>query len=221
MKILQSDFIVGILCALPSGPGGAQQHDAFEVVTLPVIAPLQSLDRATGQNICQAADRVFSIPQLSALRASVPLVVDAFTGDRASSNDCAVEQRSALLGRRHGLESPPLRLPCFAHVVATCQGRAFGPVQREVIGVIATALVMSGPGELAKLQVIMEHVLACDTKIRTGTHIFASQWAEYRDCVLDLLAGPPGSGSEVVRSRRFELGRLLTGDLTKTHCPLF
>lgn len=219
LKILQSDFIVAILCAVR---GADDSHEAFELMVLPVPLHLQSLDRATGPNLVQALDRVFSIPQLSSLRAAVPLVVDAYTGDRASANDCAVGQRSELLTRRDGFPSPTLRLPCFAHVGATAQGRSFGPVQREITGVIALALVMAGPGELVSLQRIMECVLASGTEVRRGTHVFAAEWADYRDSVLDLFVGRVDCISTPVgRERRRELGRLLCSNLASSSIILY
>ena len=221
LEILQSDFIVAILCAVRGGGADDSQHEAFELLVLPVPLHLQSLDRATGPNLVQALDRVFSIPQLSSLRACVPLVVYGYTGDRASANDCAVGQRSELLTRRDGFPSPTLRLPCFAHVGATAQGRSFGPVQREITGVIAIALVMAGPGELVSLQRIMEHVLATGTEARRGTHIFAVEWAHYRDCVLDLFVGCAGSISTLAGKRRRELGKLLTCNLASSSIVLY
>ena len=217
LKILQSDFVIGILCRPSCGePDGS---DSYELLQFPLPLPLQSLDRCTGANLVQALEVAFSVPGLHALRSCVPYVLDAYTGDRAGSNDAAIEQRTESLRKRDEKPASSIRLPCCAHIAATVQGRSFSPVEVQITGVISASLYMAQPGEIAKLEQIMQHVLAFGTEVRRGCHGQAVEWAHHRDVVLDLFLGSSVEAPGVPRNttlRRRALGRLLTGDLAAT-----
>ena len=64
-KILQTDYMVGILVSVPVAAGLPQR---FELLNMPVPLPLQNLDRCTGVNMMQALGYSLVIPDLSELR---------------------------------------------------------------------------------------------------------------------------------------------------------
>ena len=165
---------MGILVAVPGEVG----PDRFELLKMPVPLPLQNLDRCTGVNMMQALQFSLSIPGLSDLRREAKCVVHAYTADRAGANDTCLDARAALLAQRGDGSSPSIRLPCFAHVAATIQGRAFAPVETYITGIIAIALTHASPGQTLAFRNMLIHVLMLGTQVHDFVnHPRAAGWA--------------------------------------------
>ena len=147
-----------------------------------------------------------------------PVVIHAYTADRATANDASLESRAAGLSERDGRSNPSIRLPCFAHVAATIQGRCFAPVGTYITGVIALALVHAAGGEVAAFRKMLIHVLQLGTVVHSFTnHVRAVGWSSYRDSVLGLLL--PDSIQGKARLQNFR--RFLTGDITSDPIEMF
>lgn len=114
----------------------------YSCAIMPLPPPVLALDRGTGANLKQSLDAATAIPLLGSLveESRDAFVADVSACDRASANNVCEDASAIDSGRAR------LRMPCFAHVAATAQGRAFQAVQVELDGIICLGIVMRGNG---------------------------------------------------------------------------
>ena len=139
----------------------SQSLETGEYLAVSVTLPLPLVILESGKGRCLRAalmQHCDDIPQLAMLLDASQIVfhLDASTCDRAASNDSAEDQ---LYFHEHGLSVPRLRLPCFAHMVSTAQGKGFNIVQHIVTGIISTGLYMKLAGQPKRFRLACRDVL--------------------------------------------------------------
>ena len=143
-KVAQSELVL-IFVFQPRGSAPVAWH-------IPVVAPLQVVDRGTAETLRTNIHRLLDIPRLAALQKKF-MRVDSSTADRASANNkCEFE-----LASEAGL--PRFRMPCAAHICSTSQGHTFGTSSRVVSGIIHASLSQQDAEAVDKLRQAISLVL--------------------------------------------------------------
>ena len=188
----------------------SQSLETGEYLAVSVTLPLPLVILESGKGRCLRAalmQHCDDIPQLAMLRDASQIVfhLDASTCDRAASNDSAEDQ---LYFHEHGLSVPRLRLPCFAHMVSTAQGKGFNIVQHIVTGIISTGLYMKQAGQLKRFQ------LACrDVLILSVVDVLDIRLQPEPNDRLEALLGLALPGTNAGQVLAEDLRELLTGDI--------
>lgn len=139
LKVVQSRC--DLVWLLQAAGGGRMQ-----CWIVPMSTPLQVVSHGTGETIKSCIDEHWDIPGMRAARELFQFTSDAYTADRAASNQRAFEGRAVASDRE------ALQHGCSAHDVSTSQGRAMNSAIDVVKGVIAMSLAMKPGGSLQTLR---------------------------------------------------------------------
>ena len=139
-KLFQADLQTAILTVDERGAFSCQ------IATLP--CPINVIDKGSAKCLKQAVTSASSCPHWSALCSADPDVfaADIACADRAKANDLTEDSIYAESGM------PRLRLPCFAHIMSTGQGRGFNSVSKDLSGAIAVGLYMKQSGQATSMR---------------------------------------------------------------------
>ena len=197
-KLFQADLQVGILTEADDG------EFSCSIISLP--CPLKVLQRGTAACLKTAVTSSSHIPHWGSLQQAVDdggFCADLVCADRAKANDAAEDAQYSELGL------PRLRLPCFAHIMATSQGRGFNTVASDVSGGVAMTLYMRVSGQPAAFRKCVAHTLLELVAGILDAHPHPPEHpaSVYRDTYLRLCLPPRGE------QRFIELSKELTGDI--------
>ena len=139
-KLFQADLQAAILTVDERGEFSCQ------IATL--LCPINVIDKGSAKCLKQAVTSASSCPHWSALCSADPDVfaADIACADRAKANDLTEDSIYAESGM------PRLRLPCFAHIMATGQGRGFNSVSKDLSGAVAVGLYMKQSGQARSMR---------------------------------------------------------------------
>ena len=137
-KLFQSEVEVAVLTQSKANPR------SFSCCVLALPQPVQSLKKGTGMILKTALNRACRVPFWRELEQSNKDVFAAGISccDRAGSNGVAEDQVYAATA-----DVARLRMPCYARIAATSQGRGFSAVAEMFTGIIAGSLTMAKAGE--------------------------------------------------------------------------
>ena len=199
-KLFQSESVFSMLFR-------DRSSGRFTLHTVPLVVPVLMGDRMTGEVIRELMDEAEYIPGISHIRAGAEQW-DGATADRASPNDRSEE------ARYYQSEVPRLRLPCAAHICATCQGRAFGTVSEDIAGIVAfSRSLRESAGVVTFREKIQEEL---DEFVRVSPlppPQAGSPCSRRREAVMDLACPVAGAGTKLKQTirRRFLLATFFTG----------
>ena len=171
-------------------------------IEVPMLFPLQLLDHTTAPAVKQTKDGVFTVGRLAPLLATLPIVVDVASADRAAENNSAEGGISAEKGERVWR----WRNSCFAHGIHTAKGRGLDVVPGSVSGLVAFALAQRPGGAVAKLRQALGETLEasldeiiCGPGPPPGDPAMVRRDALLEQCLPDT---PHGAGSANTRCAR-------------------
>ena len=139
-KLFQADLQVAVLTVDNRG------EYACSIASLP--CPINVIDKGTAKCLKQAVTSASSCPYWPQLCSADPEVfaADIVTADRAKANDLTEDSIYAESGM------PRMRLPCFAHIMSTGQGRGFSTISDDISGAIAVGLYMKTCGQVGSFR---------------------------------------------------------------------
>ena len=153
LKILQSECKLGFLTR-------RADTGKLSILFVPIQLPLQHLDKATGGNLKQCIDFLLKnyvcVDDVRAICDSDDVFhTNAFMGDRAGANDTCITGIHA----EPETEIPTLRLPCYAHIADTSQGRCYGTISGDISGIIHLSLYMESGGQVSAFRAAIKYTL--------------------------------------------------------------
>ena len=184
------------------------------IAVAPVPCPLAVLE--SGKAVCLqlANERMAKIPHLDELR-NLPDVVnlDATCCDKAGPNSVAEDAMYSQLPQGW----LKVRLPCFAHIASTCQGRSFNTLPLDISGMIAFQLLMKFAGAVEGFTMCVAAVLLDNASVVDAAPPDASsEERRYLDALLRLCL----PCTDIGRERCQELLDLLTSDVREVKIHL-
>ena len=198
-----SEFSVSVLLR------DVSKGNKFSLISLALPVPVFAIERGTGEVLKMALERLYDVPLLSDLRRSRSEIFscDLSCADRAASNGRAED------GIYAQLALPRLRMPCFAHIAATSQGRGLESSSADMTGMISGALAMAQGGQAEILRECVASVLLSSLvqpePVINGPCFDDGHEATRYLAELLLICLP---GTEAGKSRGEMLLELLTGD---------
>ncbi len=182
-KIFQTEYSIAMLL---------RHNDTGKhlMISGSIPAPLQVLDRQTAQNMHQAMEDTFRLPNLEHVADMFQKKLFLFCADEFSSNDLCQWSMQATRpdGNSHWLRMATL---CSIHKASSVQGRVFDLTGSAISAIINLSLSMVPAGSISKIQGFLSTILANKFQLRVGKPELTADAIQYRKDVFDTFLFQP------------------------------
>ncbi|CAE7243603.1 unnamed protein product [Symbiodinium sp. CCMP2592] len=177
-KILQTELELGMLFASPD-------MGDYWWVRSPIPCTLSAMDRTTGENERAAVwDQISRVPEMNRLARTFKYRMRLTCTDRYSAN---YRCEKGLQCEGFMPKFAKVHTPCDCHKVATSLKCGIANLEKDVSGLVNSALVMAGEaGALHKLRSLLFNVIAADLDIKKEMPPSNVLLEEYRTDMLKL-----------------------------------